>query len=53
VLQALEELALNYDQKSREVQDKAQEFEALSEELNEKSVLILCRIHQKYMTLIM
>ncbi|XP_033964612.1 kinesin-1 heavy chain-like isoform X1 [Pseudochaenichthys georgianus] len=37
VLQALEELALNYDQKSREVEDKAQEFEALSEELNEKS----------------
>ena len=38
VLQALEELAMNYDQKSQEVDNKNHDIEALNDELNQKVV---------------
>ena len=45
VLNALEELAMNYDQKELEVENKNKEYDALNEELNQKIVSVSYWLH--------
>jgi len=50
VLTALEELAVNYDQKSQEVSQKNQENEGLSDELQKTMVSVQQRVSRVNLT---